>query len=121
MKKIITSYGFINSIKWNGDWFSDKQKIFSRIILPNNMENNVSSECETLRSLNLENCMFIKKHREGSNSFDSSSLVMNFDSNLLKFKKIEENELGFLWAYKNGKLSFIKYFTLEEVKKFSKN
>ncbi len=121
MKKIITSYGFINSLKWNGEWFSDKQGTFSRIILPNEFEKNESFDSLTLDLQSIEDCIFVKNHREGSNYFDASSLVMNFDFNIMKFKKLEKKELGFLWAYKNGKLSFIKYFTLEEVTKFSKN
>ncbi|PJZ89060.1 hypothetical protein CH368_08525 [Leptospira levettii] len=69
----------------------------------------------------LDKCAFMKNHTEDSFCFDSASLVMDFSSNLSKLNKPEYQPLGFLWAYKDGKFSFIKYFTMEEISKLSRN
>lgn len=121
MKKIITSYGFINSIKWNGEWFSDQEKGFSRVILPQQFIKQRSLDELGILSIIIKNCIFLKTHKEDSYIFDSSSSVLNLNSKFLVLDKPEFKDLGFLWAFKEGKISFIKYFTLEEVSKLSKN
>ncbi|MCW7470564.1 hypothetical protein [Leptospira kanakyensis] len=121
MKKIITSYGLINSIKWNGEWFSDHKKRFSRIILPQQITENETSKGLDIESIRIRNCSFLKLHIEDSYLFDTSSFVMNLDSKFLILDKPEFKDIGFLWAFKEGKIAFIKYFTLEELSKLSKN
>ncbi|WP_135354994.1 hypothetical protein [Leptospira ryugenii] len=63
----------------------------------------------------------MKNHTEDSNSFDSTSMVMNLDSNFLRLNKPEFKDFGFLWAFKESKFAFIKYFTMEEINKLSLN
>lgn len=121
MKKIITSYGFISTLKWNGEWFSDHEKRFSRIILPQQIAENQSTKGLDIESFSIQNCSFLKQHIEDSYRFDKTSYVLNLDYKFQKFYKHELNDIGILWAYKDSKFAFVKYYTIGEVLKISKN
>lgn len=119
MKDVIKNSGFIGAIKWNGRWFSDQNKEFSRIILPSNT---MPVESKNQTSLQQAGRIFLKHHKEGDRIYDQNSFVFEILEPISLEDTKQFDGFNVLWAYrKNGK-SFVKVCTLEEVTHFlSKN
>lgn len=116
MKNIITSSGFLGAVKWNGKWFSDQEKEFSRLILPSNAN---SSALDKLDSINKISVSFLKSHKEGDEIFNRESLVYDLLDHYTILKTKEMQNLKVLWAYRKGTISFFNYGSIKEVSNFT--
>ncbi|WP_208855083.1 hypothetical protein [Leptospira meyeri] len=116
MKNIITSSGFLGAVKWNGKWFSDQEKEFSRLILPMSTDTSSFDQCNSLKWTNVS---FHKSHQENDVIFNGKSNAYELlDRSSMKIpNEIQDRKV--LWAYRKGKISFLNYGTLREVTNFT--
>lgn len=116
MKNIITSSGFLGAVKWNGKWFSDQEKEFSRLILPASTDTSSFDQCNSVKKTNKE---FYKSHQENDVIFNGESIVYELlnHSSMKIPNEIQDRKV--LWAYRKGKISFLNYGTIREVTNFT--